>query len=211
MRKINIMYIIRLLAFIILAPFFSVSAGAVGSVEDSVMQGLRGGLEAVSLPLRVARERAEDLYIYNSVDALSDALDLVGTNDYINDLVICNGYFVKLTFVGASFDSGTVGGTDLVVIPKSLQNTVIYLVPVYNDDPSNDAMITTWECVSNFTLAGRVFQGDAKTGVDMDGVTTTATRSLLTKYTDDPILEKCIYASGTVWDAVESAAGDCTP
>lgn len=182
-----------------------------GEVESSVLRGLEGALLAVELPLRVATERAEDRFRYESGDD-TNVIDLTAGNDYIADLVICTKYWVKLTFVGARFNDGKVAGAT-VPLPESVFGKIIYLVPVHGDD---DSMITTWECVTNFTIDNAIYQGDSGGGIDLDdglaedGGSATATRSILAKYTDDPILEKCIYASGDIWSGLSSAAGTCT-
>lgn len=197
----------------------ALSAGAVvGDVEDSVMRGLRGAMSAVDLPMRVARERSEDLYAYNvqngdGAQALGAAVDLLtgATNQYISALSICTNYFVKMTFAtGTRFESGEMSGAT-VPLHESMFGKIILHVPVYD---TNDYRITTWECLTNFTMDNAIFQGDSKEGTQMqaNADTATAVRSIISKYTNDPISEKCVYSAsgaGSVWDVVLAAAGTC--
>lgn len=187
---------------------FSASAQEeTGATEEAVLRGLRGAMEAVNLPLKVAKERAEDLYAYNGGADISGSGLNLGTNQYISYLSICSKYFIKMTFAGSRFNSSDVTGTDEVPLPKEIMGKTIYLVPVM---AANDYLITTWECVTNFTLSQSMFKGDTKAGVKMQESTSTATRSILSKYTTDPVLQKCVYVADTSdFTAVGTAAGTC--
>ena len=181
----------------------------VGSVEDSILRGLRGGLRAIELPINVGRERAEDLYTYNHGANLEDALNL-GTNEYIAEFKICEEYWLKVSFTGAvddassRWDSEEISGTTEVPLPAEILGKTIFFVPVLN---ANDYKITTWECVTNFNLDQSIFKGDTGAGV-RPGVglldTETAVRSTLTKYTTDPIMQKCVYAYGEQWTNIST-------
>lgn len=174
-------------------------------VEDYIVLGLRGTLKAIELPLSVARGRAEDLFTYKGGTALDNALD-VGSNEYFSQLRICTNYWIKLQFPSARANSDEISGTDEIPTPPVTFGKIIYLVPVYDN---GDYRITTWECVTNLGLDRSTFKGDSKAGADMDGSVSTASRALLAKYTNDAILEKCVYAEGTTegaqWKTIDDA------
>lgn len=183
----------------------------VGSTEDAVLRGLRGGLKAVVTPVDVALSRAEYQYKLNGGADLGAKIALVtsGTaNDYIAELEICKKYFVKLKFQSARFDSDEITGGTVIPLPEPIFDKEIYFVPVAE---SGDSQITTFECITNFTLDEAVFQGDQKTGLEMHA--TDSARAILAKYTDHAIIEKCIYLDSTDWDTVIAAsvtgASDC--
>ncbi len=208
----------RYFCYCIVGVLFFASASAfasserVGSAEDAVLRGLRGALSAISTPVDVALARAEYQFSLNGgADITPSAINLLtgaAANDYISALSICKKYFVKLTFQAARFNSGEISGTTTIPLPEAVFGKIIYLVPVAE---SGDSQITTFECMTNFTLANPIYQGDTGSGIDMDGTTDTATRSLLAKYTDHPILEKCIYLDSTAWATATATGvtGDC--
>lgn len=183
----------------LLCTCFALTAFAserVGSAEDAVLRGLRGGLKAVETPVGVALSRAEYQYQLNGGATLGSAINLVtatNANDYINQLRICKEYFVHLKFQSTRFDSSEISGGE-VPLPESLSSKEIYFVPVAE---SGDTQITTFECITNFTLGDAMFQGDQKTGVAMHA--TDNVRALLAKYTDHAIMEKCIYLVPADW------------
>lgn len=211
---------------IFLACLIAVSASAserVGSVEDSVLRGLRGGMRAIDLPLRVARERAEDLYGYYHGDELGtgqaagvapayfDQLKEGAINSYIQKLSICSKYWVRFQWESDRPTKIADGGVAeiagaTVPLPETMFDKEIYLIPVHDE---NDYRITTWECATNFTLDHSIFKGDSKRGAEMNDTTAVALRSIITKYTDDPIMEKCVFAQGAIWTAIVSGAGSC--
>ena len=181
----------------------------VGSAEDAVLRGLRGALSAIEKPINTAIARAEYKYSLKGGSDLDAAINMLsGSNDYISALSICEKYFIKLTFPSSRGGSGEIAGTDVIPVPKAVLSKTIYLVPVAE---SGDSGITTFECMTNFTLGNAIYKGDARAGIDMDGATDTATRSLLAKYTDHPILEKCIYLDSADWTTATATGvtGDC--
>ncbi len=195
------------------------ASAVVGDVEGSVLRGLRGAMDSVQLPVETARERASDLYAHMvqngaGAQALTAYVNLLAdghNNQYVQTLGICTNYFVKLKFASADrFDSTAISGTATIPLPEMLWDKEIYYVPVYD---VNDYRVTTWECVTNVTM-GAVFQGDSTEGTQMQplAATATAVRSIIAKYTKDPVTEKCLYSAGgvgSVWAQIITAAGTC--
>lgn len=218
----------KLLAGTILsACAFSANAytETVGATEDSIMRGLRGGLKAIALPIDVAIERAEDLYTYNGgaaltsnqtntkfyLDLLTDTAEVATTtdnyNDYLQNLNICENYWIQVQIKDARFDSDNVmeadGYTEEVPLPKEFLGKTMYFVPVY---AATNYKITNWECITDFNMLKSIFKGDSRRGTKMWDNSTVATRSVLAKYTDHPVIEKCMYMETAQWDLAKANA-----
>lgn len=199
-----------------------------GAIEESVLRGLRGAMDAIVLPVQVAKERAEDLYSYNNgvpltanqtnslyylnllnADTGRTNSSVENINDYLQNLNICQNYWIHIQFKGGRFDSDNLqanpaNATAETPLPMEIYGKTLYLVPVY---ATNNYKITAWECITNFTLSKSIFKGDTTRGTKMRDDTTVATRSILSKYTDDPVLQKCVYMEDSQWNVAKLAAG----
>lgn len=199
------MYIIRLLTLLlcITSPLLA-NAWWGSSEEQSILRGTRGAMEAIDLPLQVATERAEDLYENTGGSDLSAYLEILSSstaNQYVQTINICPKYWIQTVFANGRFDSTAISGTATIPLPEILWGKSIYFIPVMDE---NNYRITTWECITNTYIDNSVFQGDSRAGTNMDESASIGTRATIAKYSSHPIIQKCIYLSGSQWTDLTS-------
>lgn len=209
-------------------------------VNADWVERLAGALKAIERPLNVATERTEDLYLYHGGRFLTDSTNVPtffnllnnpadatapeDVNEYLQELAICEKYWVKAKFYEDDAFEGA-GGLIQSSVPDALHGTKIYLVPVVyiglGRDPKRNYLITTWECITDFRLMrDDVEVTTADGGAATEQVTKVLKRYPFSGYTTHPYLEKCTYTPyaadasddrADVWEVItsESATGVC--
>ncbi len=139
-------------------------------LKEGWIKRMAGALKAIELPLDVAAARAADRYSYESggfivdknghgahlnlLNNPADARSRDDINEYLQELRICEKYWIKAKFYEKDAFLGAGGVIEQHSVPDVLAATEIYFVPVVSlgiaGGAKGNALITTWECITDF-------------------------------------------------------------
>ena len=236
------------------ALFYGILFSAAVSTQAADNSRLSSTLKAIERPINVATERAEDLYLYNGGSFLTNAarqpthLNLLinpadaassdEINDYLQELRICEKYWVKAKLYDADAFAGAGNLLTQHSVPVEFAGTNLYIVPVVyigslNNKPKRNYLITAWECLTDLKITDAEQTTQTADAAGSNDLTASSNRVSTTEevaaepkqfpfagYTTHPILEKCSYVprsanategDNNVWEQVtdNAATGVC--
>lgn len=175
---------LRILIILIINFISLVSFASVGNLRliDKTIKHIEGKLVASVL-------KAEKLFEQNGGASISEfSMIELSDNPYVKSLVINEFYDVILKFRGDKLSAGTHDayehGSSPNLVAPVLRGITIKLHPVYSE---GDAVITSWECLTNADSEAKTFIGHTVPIGDVSYIT----KSKAVKHSQ--YLRNCVY------------------
>ena len=229
----NIFYVLMVVTSYVSTTASDVGSTAAASQVAEEAKRISSTLKAIERPIDVAIDRAEKNYFerrgsflkgssgptyFNLLLGPREVNDLSELNPYLQELRICEKYWVKAQIHSNSSFEGVEQLIEEYSISDKLLDAKIYFIPVMN--ARRDYFITAWECITNLKISNNatdIPQNDAGNATSAVPLVTWK-KFPFEDYTQHPFLEKCMYVpseaqgGGTIWDGVVNAAstGACS-
>lgn len=148
------------------------------------LRGVSSTLKSVQKPIEAAIAKAELLYETNGGVELNQEESVSSSNSFLSKLEISTDYNIELRFPAEQPSQSN----RLLPFTHAMLDKRIIFIPI-TDELENNAIITTWECLTNIDEGAEMFMGhdvDSMEG-NVSIITDTDNAS------DNPYISNCVF------------------